>query len=633
MLKFKNRNADNGSFFYFGSGEMDISLFERLSGQSKTVKPTIQAISNAQQLADTEHTVSTSVVAEILKITMKALNDRIRLLRKLDLLAEIPFAFIGKHPAKRRVICLSMIIDEPLLNKANTMISETVTDMSALTKKRENVRRTYRALELSTRPSVANPLPYVMRQSDTFLIEQLAVNGKDPRNSLAKTFYVMAEDGKPHPVVAKIQSFSRILDSDDLQVLFATYTLIYLYHKKAIADHVLNGSTPRNLTPIYVDDILRIQRRALGGESRRSTRESLQAIRDTEYDLYGLTNIRVSNEIVAKYAERRFRNFTQCSALSDHAPEITLKGDNVVFGDNAMIYLVELPDHIFESLLYNKTLFVFPTASLSVPSIIFMLYLRLRSKCRLNYDESLKNLNNAMAPTRRFSDFKKSIVSAMNKLNRFKDPYLFADYRDDENDIIFNLWGYHGRISLKENYLTVKANQKEIIEACGLDSSTQESPTKKNDIYIDFVPLIKVDKILPKNLQRIIQRDITKYTIQYNNPKNKDQSHIITVYSNTLDVSQTIDMLSDAYGLDIAFIEERVKQDIEGISKFVVNDYEITYDDYVTLKLLTNAPNLSGNDFIRAFFRRRTMFNELHSVLALDAEPSKGFCEHVRSYQ
>lgn len=612
---------------------MNTSLFEQLSAQSKTVKPTIQAINDAQTFADTEHTVSTSVIAEILKITMKALNDRIRLLRKLDLLTEIPFIFIGKHPAKRRVLCFSIIIDTPLVNKANTMISEATVDMNALSKKRENSRRTYKALELSQRPNVSQPPSHVIRQSDTFLIEQLAVNGKDPRNPLAKTFYVMAEDGKSHPVIAKIQSFSRILDSDDLQVLFATYTLIYLYHEKAISDHMISRSKPRNLTPVYVDDILRIQQRALGGESRRSTRESLRAIRDTEYDLYGLTNIRTNNDIVANYAERRFRNFTQCSALSEHAPEVTPDGENVVFGENAMIYLIELPDHIFKSLLYNKTLFVFPTASLSVPSIIFMLYLRLRSKCRSDYDELLKNLNHAIAPSRRYSDFKKSLVAAMKKLNKFKDPYLFAHYRDDENDVVFNLWGYHGRLSLKENYLTVKANQKEIIEACGLDFSTQASPTKRNDIYLNFLPLIKVDKVLPKNLQRIIQRDMTKYTVQYQNPKNKNETHIITAYSNTLNISQAVEMLSEAYGLDIALIEEKVKQDIEAISKFIVNDHKISYDDYVTLKLVTNAPNLSGEDFIRAFFRRRTMFDELHSIVALDAVPSKEFCEHVRSYQ
>lgn len=632
MLKFKNRDADNGSFFYYRKQSIDPALFEQISSQSKIVKPTLEAIFSAKELVDDECTVSTSVIAQRLGLSVKAMNDRIRVLRKLELITDVPFAFIGEHRTKRRVLCLVFSISEPLIFKANESLSGSTKDMSALAKKRHSTKKACKALALTERPDVKNKLPQVLRQSDIFLMEQLAISGKDPRNPLAKTFFVTADDGKAVPVLAKIQSFSRILNSDDLQVLFAAYTLIYLYHEKAMLEHLVNGTRPKNLTPIYVDDILRVQQKGLGGESRKPVRESFKAIRDTEYDLYGLTNIQINNDVVSKYAERRYRNFTQCSALSDVAPEVTSDGGNVVFGDNAMIYLVELPDHIFDSLLYNKTLFVFPTASLSVSSIIFMLYLRLRSKCRHTHDDTLQNLNSVLSPSRRLSDFKKSLIAAMKKLNRFEDAYLFANYRKDEDDIVFNLWGYHGKISLKENYLTVKANQKEVIKACGLDSSKQNSPTKRNDI-MDFAPLLQVDKALPKNLQRIIPKDATKYTVQYHHPSVKGSSKTLTAYSTPFEIAQAVDMLCDVYGLDASLVEDKVNQDIECLSKFTVNDHEITYEDYVTLKLTVDAQSLSGEGLIRAFFRKTSMFDELYSVVVQDAEPSRSFCEHVKSFQ
>lgn len=636
MLKIRNRTANNGSFIFFGDRHIDPSFLEHLSKTVNSVKLTLEAIYASKDSMDSDLTVSISFIAQMLGLSPKAMRDRIRMLKKLELICDVPFAFIGENgeqKAKRRVLCYRISATADSIDTANKELAQKTPNMTALVNKRYSNQRAYKALELSERPDVKDRLLNVIRQSDMFLMEQLALSGKDPRVKIAKTFYVATAEGKSQSVVAQIQSFSRILNSDDLQVLFACYTLIYLYHEKAMPQYLITHTKPKNLTPIYIDDILRVQQKAKGGESRKAVRESLMAIRDTEYDLYGLTDIRVNNEIVAKYAEKRYRNFTQCSALSDYAPEVAEGGEYVVFGENAMIYLVELPEHIFNALLYNKKTFVFPTSSLSVPSVIFMIYLRLRSLCRTKYDDTLRNISNIVSPTRRFGDFKKTLLSAMKKLNKFNDPYLFANHRAEEKDIVFNLWGYHGRICLKENFMTVTAHPKEIIEACGLDYRKQSSPTKRNDIYFNYLPLLQVDRVLPKNLQRIIQAEITKYTVQYSLANRNEVSQTLTAYSTNLEINTVIDVLSGIYNLEVSLIEDKVRQDIDHLSELSVLDYNITREDYVTLKMIVNAPNLTGEGFIKAFMRKKSMFDELHAVTALDAEPSAAFCEHVRSFQ
>lgn len=630
MLTFKTRDANKGSFFFFDDNSIDMSVLDQISTLSKSVRPTLQAVFESRNSIDSERTVSVSDIAKALGLSSKAMNDRIRTLRKLELISDVPFAFVdenGNKKNKKKVLCF---VVTATVDKVNNELSSKTPNMKALVEKRHATNKAYAALEFSERPDVKERLPNAMRHSDIFLMEQLAVSGNDPRTKIAKSFYVTTSEGKSQQVVAQIQSFSRILDSDDLQVLFACYTLIYLYHEKSMQQHLMEGTKPKNLTPIYVDDVLRVQQKSLGGESRKAVRDSLMAIRDTEYDLYGLVNIATNNETVAKYAERRYRNFTQCSALSDYAPEVKDDGETVVFAENAMIYLVELPDHIFQSLLYNKTTFVFPTSSLSVPSIIFMIYLRLRSLCRTKFDDTLRNLNSMVSPSQRFGDFKKSLLAAMKKLNKFNDPYLFANHRPDDKDIVFNLWGYHGRICLKENYMTVTAHQKEIIEACGLDSSKQSSPTKRNDIYFEYMPLLQVDRVLPKNLQRLIQTERTKYTVQY--PQTNSQK-ALTAYANAYEINEMVDLLCETYGLESMLAEEKVRQDIESLSKLVLDDYTVSLEDYSSIKMMANAPNLKGDSFINAFVRRKTLREELRQVLVLDVEPSSALCEHIRSYQ
>ncbi|KLV03561.1 hypothetical protein ABT56_19225 [Photobacterium aquae] len=638
MLEFKNRDATNGSFFYFEGQQIDLEVLEKLSDQSKSVKPTLSAILAAVELKDDESTVSTSTIAEKMGITIKALNDRLRQLRKLNFIVELPFVFTGEKTFKRRTMCFAVQFEQESIDNVNSDIEKKKTEIKKLAVKREFMRKAQKEIQLGDRPDVSNKLPCIVRHSNSFPIEQLAINGKDPRTKMAKKFYVTSEDGETKTVLARIQSHSRILDSDDLQVLFATYTLIRLYHEKESETHFLNGTTPNKLTPVYVDDILLVQQRALGGKSRRLVRESFKAIRDTEYDMYGLTNIKTKDGNLSFYGERRFRNFSECIPLSEYAPEISKDYSDVIFGDDSMIYLIELPDHIFESLMYNKTLFAFPTNSLSAPSLIFLLYLRFRSKCNNSdkYDDSLKNLNKVIAPSKRLGDFKRSLITSMKRLSKIDDPYLFSRIDTETNEITFNLWGYHGKISTKENYLTIKCHQKEVVAACGLDTSKQNAPTKYNDLYSNFAPLMQIDKILPKNIERIIKKDVTKYTVTYKHPSTGNTSAPLTVYSDSSEINDAVDFLCKSYGFEIALVEPKIREDIEKLSHFTVKGHSVTKDEYLTIKYICDASGLDGNGFIRAFFRKTSLHDELHTLIlgeVDDLEPSEIFCKHVRSFQ
>ncbi|MFA0393460.1 replication initiator protein RctB domain-containing protein [Vibrio sp. 10N.222.54.A1] len=632
MIEFKTRNPKNGSFINFNQGEVDPSILDSIPINMKGLRETLESILDNQCNIDSENSISVSQIADCLGLSSATMNSRIRTLQNLNILSEVPFCFVrptGEQIAKRRIKCL--VINSLATLAVGTQKSITTHEkMSQLAKKKHRVKKTYEELSLHDRPTIPKNMPSALRHTESFVIEQLATSNNELRQKIAKSFYVTTAEGKTHQLVAQIQSFSRILNSNDLQVLFACYTLIYLYHKKTIPLHLSENSKPVNLSPIHIDDILRVQQKSLGGESRKQVRDSLMAIKDTEYDLFGLVNITIGDESVSKYADRRYRNFTQCRSISDYKAEV--KGDEVIFATNAMIYLIELPTHIFESLLYSKTLFVFPPSSLTVSSVLFMIYLRFRSLCRTTLSGSLQNLNAQISPSQRLGDFKRTLLTSMKKLNRLNKKYLYSDYCAENQKITFNLWGYHGVISLKDNSLVVTANQKEVIEACNLDFDQQKSPTRKNDVYYDLLPFLQVEKAIPRNLQKIVKVHKSKYALEYQLPSS-DIVITLTAYDSPYEVNIAIDELGSAYNIETVLIEEKVKQDMETISRLTLNDYEVTLEDFSTIKLISNSPRLSGIGFIRAFLRKKTLREELHSILANELDASNEFCNYVRSFQ
>lgn len=121
-------------------------------------------------------------------------------------------------------------------------------------------------------------------------------------------------------------------------------------------------------------------------------RDCLQAISDTVFDLHGLSEIELGDSTLHGYARHSYRCFEQMSPLVEKDAEIDQETKKVVFGEDATIFLIKLPDNVFSSLIEGERSFLFPTESLRAPAILFSLYLRFRARCRPHYEEYLRGI-------------------------------------------------------------------------------------------------------------------------------------------------------------------------------------------------------------------------------------------------
>ncbi|WP_305810585.1 replication initiator protein RctB domain-containing protein [Photobacterium leiognathi] len=428
MQAFSNRTPKDGNFFYVPELNIEV-VREKASSLPNVLIETINASIFLLKGLDSEKTLSVSNIAAYLDISSVAINKRLLRLVKLNIIERIPFVFTQTNSL--RISCYKfcdnndqfeeVTIKQLQQEETKRLIKQISVHKRESALKREQEKKLYKQGNYAPRPQTSEILP--IRQSGNFLVEQCISTLKQPIQKMAKSISI----GNKTEIKAQITSSTRIMNAEDLQVLFATYSLIQKYHENSLTTE---NPKPINRTPIHISDIAAVRGKSTGGNTNIKIRESLESIYRTNFEFYGLGNIDINSHSISAYMRETFSNFQQCTPLSEVNAEI--KGDDVIFGKDSMIYLIKLPEDVFTELLTGKYHFVFPQASLSAPGIVFSLYLRFRSRVKTTFSENLKTTWTALAKGSEFKDFKISIKSQVLKVNRklknIQDSFAYSSY-------------------------------------------------------------------------------------------------------------------------------------------------------------------------------------------------------------
>lgn len=598
MQTFSNRTPKDGNFFFVPELNIQV-LNQKASSLPKVLIETVNASISLLSELDSEKTLSVSNVAAYLEISSVTLNKRLLRLVKLNILERIPFGFTQTNSL--RISCYKFcdsndVFEEVTIEQLKQEETKRLVKQTSAFK-REQEKKLYKQGNYAPRPQTSEILP--IRQSGNFLVEQCISTLKQPIQKMAKSISI----GNKTEIKAQITSSTRIMNAEDLQVLFATYSLIQKYHENSLT---AESPKPINRTPIHISDIAAVRGKSTGGNTNIKIRESLESIYRTNFEFYGLGNIDMNSHSISAYMRETFSNFQQCTPLSDVNAEI--KGDDVIFGKDSMIYLIKLPDDVFTELLTGKYHFVFPQASLSAPGIVFSLYLRFRSRVKNTFSENLKTTWTALSKGSEFKDFKISIKSQILKVNRklknIQDSFAYSSYDEKEDRLTFNLWGYHGFICFKENYLSVKCHEKEMFAACRVhknDSLLKNAPTVENYLRTIFEPELKLEAGLPRNISKLIKSFVSKYNVTYEDISEDLQ---LCVYSTERELYKTKVALVDHYHTDELIVQKKIDHDLTKVNFLCFKGHTITKSEFFTIVDffgLDEIPTVAVTKFLTRF--------------------------------
>ncbi|AWK84587.1 replication initiator protein RctB domain-containing protein [Photobacterium damselae] len=572
-IEFSNRTFIDGNFFYIPS--IDTEYLHQISSTFPlALCQTVLAVIELADSIDSEFTLSCRFIANHLNITTVTLNKRLRRLVALDVLKPRKFKFTNSE--SMRISCFELCTnaieilepkEEPIKSKPSS------NEIRKITASRRELEKSIYKENFAPRPKTDDVLP--IRQPGNFLVEQCMSIAKYPVTQMAKTVQL----GNRTEVQAKITSNTRIMTPEDLQVLFAVYSLIHAYHE----NHTSLDQTPINRTPIHIADIAAVRGKTIGGTTSAKLRESLESIYQTSFEFYGLGNLDLNNFSICSYMRERFTNFVQCSPLSEIEAEI--KGNDISFGSDSMIYVIKLPDDVFNQLIMGKYHFVFPQASLSAPGVVFSLYLRLRSRTKnKKYSESLRLTWVEIAKGTEFNDFKISLRTQLLKINRklknVDDPFSSATYDKESNRLNFNLWGYHGYICFNENIICSQLHEDEMYAACriGSNSYVRNAPTVENHLHKFYSANLKIESSLPKNISKLVKSKINRYDITYLLKNNDTLS--LCLYRTEYEYERIIELIAEDYHLEPWTVSKKVEHDLSQIQPVTIKDRTITQSDF-----------------------------------------------------
>lgn len=604
MITFLERTYKDGNFFYFPDNDLHW-VDDQKSLLTKVLIETIEATISLSKSADSEKTVNFSKVASYLDIPTNLLGKRIKRLVELNILKPIEFKFSASKKLRISGYMFNNTFEEVSIEEI-APIKQTIKQKSAI--KRALEKKLYIDGSYAPRPNTSEISP--IRQSGNFLVEQCITSTNAPTKKMAKLINI----GNKQEIKAHITSTSRIMNPEDLQVLFACYSLIHKYHENSVA---LNEQKPINNTPIHIADIAAVRGKTTGGTTNNKIRESLETIYRTNFEFYGLGEIDINKHSISGYMRQKFTNFAQCTPLSE--VDAVISGDDIIFGKDSMIYLIRLPDDVFTELLTGKYHFVFPQASLSAPGIVFSLYLRFRSRVKNTFSESLKTTWSALAKGTDYKDFKLSLRTQLLKVNKklkkINDPYVYSSFDVKEERLTFNLWGYHGFICFKENLLSCKCHEKEMFAACKVsmsDAVNKNAPTIENHLRTIFEPQLQLESTLPKNLSKVIKTFINKYDVTY---KLINNSYTLSIYHSDSELDDVITVLSREYGFDSSTVAKKVAYDLSSLHLLSIKGRTITKSEFMFIVDYFGLFDIPNHVIVKYFIRFRSTHNDLITLL------------------
>lgn len=411
----------------------------------------------------------------------------------------------------------------------------------------------------------------------------------------------------------EVSSSSLIMDQEDLIIVFAVYSLVHNYHASKLDIHFQNQTLPRNDTPISVAQIAQlIGRREDSGVTRTLIRDSLDAIYDTNFNFAQLTNaISVDPETKYLFSER-YRVFQKLTPL--------LKASEMVDGESphdalrrANMFLVSLPDEIFESILKKESLFAFPRKILTLQPFFFRLYLRLRNRVKPNksefsYNENIqRTLYKSFVPDKSifYHAFKRQIRQHLNRFfqGQYVKKYSFIESAHNEKDDIYtiNLFGYNCRFDMQNDELYVTGFRDEVTRfAVGEESDAPTIFNPTSALYKD-----EIDREIKKSLSSELKIAHKKYHILF-----KSIDHTLCSFSTHNQIASICNILSEVIGTKAVLINSVIDMELGKIDAFVIGERELSKDDVEWLLSLA-SPNLSLDDinvaeFVYNIYRKRS---------------------------
>ncbi|RYU64274.1 replication initiator protein RctB domain-containing protein [Aliivibrio finisterrensis] len=618
-LTFYNRTAKKGSFIFFPEDfSLKVSDFDCFSCLSKAQQETLSAIISVSEVKDSESTYDVDSLCSILEINKPTLNKRIRSLESFGILQHVPFKFDDSNKLIGRVKCIQLMLNPKLQLELTQRSTERTTNYAHRRHNAMLVQREYDNQGFRERPEAAH-IP-IVRQRSSFPFDQLVAPVGIHTSQWATEFYVNDEKGNSHKLVAQARSHSHVCTDDELMTVYSLLSLTLAYHTKQQEYYSRTGRIPENLTPIYVDDVLAIRKRHLrdfSGQLRQAVRDQLNSIRDTTFDVIGLQELELTGVQLSGYLSRELKIFKQCSPFTPIAPEIS-ENNQVSFGDSAMLYLIEWPDELFNSLISDESSFAFPPNLLTVQPLIFMLFLRFRIKLRdqNSYIETLANLKSALMRTSEMSQFKETLKTQIIKVNALNDPHLSASLEDD-GFFKFNLWGYHGVIDFECNEIQISINLDEALACCGIKSVNQKTPTIANPLAQAVSPLLKVNRTLSKAVGAKLNVERFKYHFKLN-VDNEDI--FISHYTTTEQKTKFCKYIAHAIGLPIPSVEDFITGELESLSTFKVQGQTLQRNHYsIIYKSLAATGNtqidLSSHMILKELSRRSSLKPELITLI------------------
>jgi len=632
----------------------DYVILDSLSASNRSTMEMIEYCFNNR---DSENCFSLYDIANSFNMKLDTIRNRIRVLEGLQILKSFqPIFATGKRGGKVTgsvLVPISQAHTNPLhlevgpkgtdsnaiADKSSVLISSPI----AQTRKASNDLCKSFGFNPPSTEVLSTAKKQIIRPKGPFPIEQLVPSNKIKHKTYPTSFKVTTEKGTVD-VKAELFSKSRIMNAGDLQTLFATYSLIMAYHQSELDRYVETRSFPSTTTPVSINHVLYLRGISPGGKARMRIRESILSIADTGFDLYELSLLRYINSEYEPYIKRHYKCFEECTPLvpktKSSAPRI--EGQSVVYGDNATLFMITLPQHTFENLISNNYAFSFPQASLSCSPMIFSLYMRFRARVQpdsreastTGYLESLKVVHKETSASSSFSNFRKTLFTNLNSLCSSKDPHFSCSHDEATNVYNFNLWGYHVTLDAVDQTIIVSANLDEVLHCCNVSSNKMRTPTLQIKLADELSHHEQMVQIVNRNTAASMQPKLGRTSVRYKCVKDRDI--LLTKYSSELELSHAAILIEKQTKLPASLIEQRIASDTSSLRGIFLGQdkYEMTKEDMNLLVLLCGLKNQYINtvEMIHTLNRMTTLHDEILDVLFNGVSPSSKITENLRLY-
>lgn len=628
--------ADEGSLICINKSVSREQIDESHSKLTKIERTTLEFIIDSRSLVNEQQLISVRQLGIELGLKDHTFRQRVRNLYSKRFLRRIPFTY-ADCSSQSKVACYELVTAP---ERAELVVQESSPkNPPALPGwKKALIKSGFAPI-----PKVTTANTPVLRHAEQTLqsaVEQVVnqnqrVRGKplthDVQNSSGYTRPFLLNGQRMNTLVS---SKTHIMDFADLQVLYAVHSLIHKYHR----EQVLSGdiSQVRNLTPIYIDDVLKVLQRAKTGPNFHYVRDCLYAIKDTTFDFSSIRNIAVPDGNLYGEIKGEYKNFTYFSPFHPTGPDGTTKGNTLAKNHlecNASVYLITVPEVIFKSLTRGERLFSFPKMVLSIPSIFFAVYLRCRV---LNIGDALyqEELSRTFSSLNKVYARELSKAYSILKSRKIYDDNFGITYNEVTRTYTLNMWGYNVVIDLVNEIMSAICDVELMIKCSNADNPN--APTIFNDMAVLTQEYDALDQ--PYRFRKLmgVKTLFRQHTICLHiRDAEHENVHELTLYCDEDDVSSIANLISIKSLCTVSEAKNYVMHQLERTIPVTVRDVDLTKGDFDHLLSLSDDKHI--DDWVRCIAirrlrRRKSIHQDVIDYVIDGKEPSKELISSIKEF-